>query len=114
VDAARALAFMALVLCNLALIFTNRSATRFIPSMLKVPNPALWWISGGTVAMLVLVMFSPFFQALFQFETAPLGHLVTCLGASVLCTLVLEGLKIPALRRAAGRRLPAPGRDQSL
>jgi len=102
VPCARSLAFMTMVLSNLALIFTNRSPTRAIPSMLKVPNAALWWISGGTVAMLILVMVSPFFQALFQFEPVPLDHLVYCLLASLLCTMMLEGLKLPAIRRMTG------------
>ena len=103
VQTARALAFMTLVLSNLALIFTNRSSSRSIPSMLKVPNGALWWISGGTVSMLTLVLFSPFFQRLFQFRPVPLDDLTYCLVASLLCTVILEGLKIPAIRRMTGQ-----------
>lgn len=102
VQCARALAFMTLVLSNLALIFTNRSPTRYIPSMLKVPNAALWWISGGTVSMLILVMVSPFFQALFQFGPVPLSHFVYCVMAGVLCTVMLEGLKLPVISRMTG------------
>ena len=103
VQCARCLAFMTLVLSNLALIFTNRSATRSIPSMLKVPNAALWWITGGTVSMLILVMFSPFFHSLFKFRPVPLDDLVYCLLASVFCTVILEGLKMPAIRRMTGQ-----------
>jgi len=99
---ARCLAFMTLVLSNLALIFTNRSATRSIPSMLKVPNTALWWISGGTVAMLTVVMSTPFFQRLFKFRPVPLDDLLYCLAAAFFCTMILEGLKIPAVRRIMG------------
>ena len=100
---ARCLAFMTLVLSNLALIFTNRSATRFIPSMLSVPNAALWWISGCTVAMLALVMISPFFQGLFQFQAVPLDDLGYCLSACALCTVVLESLKLRPFQRNSGR-----------
>ncbi len=113
VPAARALSFMTLVLSNLALIFTNRSATRFIPSTLRVPNPALWWISGGTIAMLLLVLFSPFFQALFQFQPVSMVGLAYGLMATILCTAILEALKLPAVRRAAAGHRGEDG-DQSL
>ena len=49
-DAARALAFLTLVVSFLVIILANRSWTRGIFSMLRVPNPALWWVIGGTTA----------------------------------------------------------------
>ncbi|MEZ4524316.1 MAG: cation-translocating P-type ATPase [Desulfobacterales bacterium] len=50
-QSARALAFMTLVISNLALIFANRSETRSIPGSHRGPNEALWWINGATMLM---------------------------------------------------------------
>ncbi len=97
-QSARALAFMTLVLSNLALIFTNRSETRSILSTISVPNTALWWVSGGTLLMLILVMALPFFHALFQFCHVPPDDLIYCLLASFGCILILEFLKTPFVR----------------
>lgn len=43
---ARALGFTTLVVANLGLILANRSWSPTIVSMLRGPNPALWWMSG--------------------------------------------------------------------
>jgi Ca2+-transporting ATPase len=68
---ARALGFSAIVLGNLALIFVNRSADRPALAGLRRPNPALWWIAGGTLAALAAAIYVPPAAAIFQF--APLG-----------------------------------------
>ena len=90
---ARALAFMTLVICNLGLIFTNRSDTLPIWKALGIPNPALWWITGGTTLMLTLVMTLPFFHRLFQFCPLHPEDLLGTLAAAILCVFVLEGWK---------------------
>ena len=46
-DAARALTFATLVVSFLTIILVNRSWTRTVVSMLRAPNPALWWVVGG-------------------------------------------------------------------
>lgn len=90
---ARALAFMTLVISNLALIFTNRSDTASIWSTFKIPNPALWWITGFTIIMLGLVMMLPFFHELFRFCYVHPEDILFCLAATIFCILILEGLK---------------------
>ena len=63
--------FAAIVVGNLALIYVNRSQSRSAWRMLGEWNPALWWISGGTLAALAAVIYVPAAAAIFRF--APLG-----------------------------------------
>ena len=49
-------AFVSLVIGNLGLIFANRSRTLTILQSLRTPNKALWWITGGAIFFLVLVL----------------------------------------------------------
>jgi Ca2+-transporting ATPase len=69
--AARALAFTTLVVGNIALIFANRSWQRTIFASLGSPNRFLWWISGGAMLCLGLVLGVPWLRELFRF--APVG-----------------------------------------
>ncbi len=105
-DEARAITFATLVISNLALIFTNRSWKGTIRHTLRVRNPALWWITGGTLVVLGLVLYIPFTQKLFQFSTLHVADLAICLVASVLSILWFELLKMFTRRRAR----PRPGR----
>ena len=66
-DAARALAFVSLVLSSLALIAANRSRTRTAWAMFGTRNPALGWISGATLVVLTLLMTIPALRSLFGF-----------------------------------------------
>jgi Ca2+-transporting ATPase len=99
-EEARALTFTTLVLANLALIFTNRSWSRTIPGTLHVPNPALWWVVGGTVAFLALVLYVPFSRALFRFSLLHLHDLAICLGAAMCSVLWFEIFKLWKNERA--------------
>ena len=58
-DAARALTFLTLVVSVLVIILANRSWTRSIVSMMRVPNSALWWVVGGAATFLALVLLRP-------------------------------------------------------
>ncbi len=66
-EEARMLAFLNLVIANLGLIFTNRSWTRSALAMLRVPNLALWWVTGGTFGFLALTQVIPFMRNLLNF-----------------------------------------------
>jgi Ca2+-transporting ATPase len=78
-DAARALTFAALVMSFLAIILANRSWTQSILRSLGNPNPALWWVLGGTVACLALVLTWPVAQRLFHFASVQgLDLLLAC------------------------------------
>ncbi|MBA4380351.1 MAG: ATPase, partial [Anaerolinea sp.] len=64
---ARMLAFVVLVIGNLGMIFANRSRTRSILQTLRLPNPAVWWVSGSALAVIALVLAVPFLRDLFSF-----------------------------------------------
>lgn len=53
---ARTLAFTTLIIVNLNLILTNRSWWRPTLATLNTPNPALWWVLGGGVVFLALIL----------------------------------------------------------
>ena len=67
----RAIAFATIVCCNLALIHATRSRVLSLFSALGRPNPALWWVTGGTLAALAAAIYAPPAAALFRF--APLS-----------------------------------------
>jgi len=64
----RALAFSTLVVTNLGLILANRSRTQSALSTLRVPNPAIWWVVGGALAVLLLTLNVPFLRSIFSFD----------------------------------------------
>ena len=99
----RALTFVTFILANLALILANRSTTRPIGATLHSPNPALWWVIGGALAMLALVLYIPFARDLFRFSRLQKMDLVICSVAGVFSVVWLETVKIFSRRRAAGR-----------
>ncbi len=94
----RALTFTTLVVANLCLILTNRSWTRTIVSMFRVPNGALWWVIGSGTVCLGLILYVPFLQRLFHFDSLGAMDLVICLSAAVVSVLWFEGLKVLRFR----------------
>lgn len=90
----RALTFTTLIVANLALVLTNRSQTRTILSTLSIPNVMLWWIIGGAVALLTLVLYIPFLRELFHFATLHLNDVLICLAAGFASILWFEGVKV--------------------
>lgn len=93
---ARALTFTTLVMANLGLIFTNRSQSRSMLATLRSPNAALWWITGGVVALLGLALYVPLLRDLFGFSALSLVDVLIALGGglvSVLCFEVFKGVR---------------------
>ncbi len=93
-EEARALTFTTLVLANLALIFTNRSWAKTILGRLGSPNPALWWVVGGTLCFLGLAIYVPLSRALFRFSVLHLHDLAVCTGAAILSIAWFEVFKL--------------------
>jgi Ca2+-transporting ATPase len=104
---ARALTFCTLIIANLGLILTNRSWSRTIISTLQSPNKALWWVVGGTLLFLGMVLYFPFLRDLFRFSKLHPVDLTICLGAGVLSIMWFEVLKM-LNRRFKGSRLVMP------
>jgi P-type Ca2+ transporter type 2C len=98
-QAARALGFICLVVANLGLILTNRSNTRGLFSILKTPSPTSWWVIGGTVVFLTLVLTVPFLRNLFHFGPLHTIDLIKCLGVAVVSITMLEILKLRPIRK---------------
>lgn len=91
---ARTLSFTTLIIANIGLILTNRSWSRTILSTLRSPNAALWWVLGGAVFFLGVVLYIPFLRGLFHFSTLHLTDLTICLAAGVFSILWFEGFKM--------------------
>ena len=96
---ARSLTFTTLVVANLGLIFTNRSWSRTFIDTLRAPNMASWWSAGGAVAFLGLVLYVPFLQDLFRFETLHPVDLLICLAAGAVSITWFEALKMINVHR---------------
>jgi len=91
---ARALTFATLVVANLMLILADRSWNRIIIETLRAPNPALWWVIAGSVAVLALAVYVPFLRAMFRFSILHPGDVAICLGAGVASLLWFEAWKL--------------------
>jgi Ca2+-transporting ATPase len=98
-EEARWLSFTSLVIGNLGLIFTNRSWTRSILATMRIPNKALWWVTGGALGFLSLVSLVPFFRTLFGFAAHFTWELAVCLSAGLVSILVSESVKLPLFQR---------------
>ena len=94
---ARAITFTTLILANLALIFTNRSWSTARKRTAR--NSALWWIVGGTLALLAAILYVPSLRALFRFNVLHPIDLAVCVGAAAIGTLWFEALKLIQRRR---------------
>jgi Ca2+-transporting ATPase len=93
-EAARALTFVALVTAFLVVLLANRSSTLTIVEGFRAPNTALWFVLGGTVGILALVLLFPFAQRLFHFAPIHAGDLLLSIAAGLACTLWFEALKL--------------------
>jgi Ca2+-transporting ATPase len=100
---ARMFAFVSLVIGNLGLIFANRSRTLSIIQSLRVPNKALWWVTGGAIFFLAIVLTIPILRNVFLF--APLHRwemaLLSLSGLSSI--LFAESIKLKALQKVIYR-----------
>jgi Ca2+-transporting ATPase len=79
----RAVAFAAIVLGNLALLFSMRSRSRTIVETLPAPNPALWWISVGALAALAAAIYVPALASLFRFSALSAIELALAAAAGI-------------------------------
>jgi Ca2+-transporting ATPase len=98
--AARALMFATLVVAFIVIILVNRSWTRSVFAMLRVPNPALPWVVLGACAFLALVLVVPVVQKLFHFAPLHAMDVLLSMTAGVACVLWFELVKL------VKRRLP--------
>ncbi|MBN1576693.1 MAG: cation-translocating P-type ATPase [Chitinispirillaceae bacterium] len=102
-EAARALSFLTLVVCNLGTILSNRSLTRFGISMLREKNKAFKWVMTGTSLLLCLVLTVPFLRGLFQFGAVSFNDLLLSLTGGIVTVGLMELVKLIPLQRRNSR-----------
>ena len=92
-EEARAFAFATLVVGNLALIFSNRSATRPIWVTLRTPNTMLWVVVGMALAMLLAALYIPWAVGVLRFAPLPVHELAAACALGVMSVFWFEGIK---------------------
>ncbi len=97
-EAARTLAFLTLVICNLGIILSNRSLSRSGFSMLREKNEAFKWVVTGTVAVLILILIVPFFRKLFRFGTVTCEDFALAVAGACMAVALMELVKVFLMR----------------
>ena len=110
---ARALAFTTLILSNLGLILANRSWTQTIVSRIFVPNRALWFVTGGAVGFLGLVLSVPSLLRLFRFAPITPAEVASAAALGLASILWFEILKLANGRRRRRRHSSVPRRKMA-
>ncbi len=98
-DQARAFAFAALIVSNLAQIFSNRSHSRSALDVLRAPNPMLWAVSAGALTLLLLALYLPPLAAVFRFAPLSAMQLLAAAGIGMSTMVWFELLKFARRRR---------------
>jgi Ca2+-transporting ATPase len=98
---ARTLTFTTLIIANLGLMMTNRSWTSSFATIMRAPNAALWWVTGGAIVFLGLALNVPLFRDVFRFGALHPVDLVICVSAGVGSMIWFEFFKMFSRSRAA-------------
>ncbi len=106
IDQARALAFTAMVVGNIGLIFVNRSLSRNLILSISLPNPALWWVTFAAILILSAALFIPAISSLFYFGQPSVFYVSISVGAAIACSLIIALFKSSGLRQSVVRKPP--------
>jgi P-type Ca2+ transporter type 2C len=98
---ARAFAFATLVVGNLTLILSNRSATRSLWATLRTPNWTLWGVLGLASALLLAALYVPWAVGVLRFAPLPAHELAAACALGLLSVLWFEGIKWARRRSGA-------------
>jgi Ca2+-transporting ATPase len=90
---ARAFAFATLVVGNLALILSTRSATRSLWASLCTPNNTLWIVVSLAFALLLSALYIPWAVGVLRFAPLPPHELAAACGLGLMSVLWFEGIK---------------------
>ena len=92
--AAGSFGFAAIVFGNLAMIHATRSRERLMLDATRSPNPALWWITGGTLAALAASIYVQPVAELFRFAPLPPAYLALAATSGIAGVLWYEIYKL--------------------
>ena len=92
-EVARALTFTAMVIADLGLILSNRSHSRNLLAAIGMRNQALWWVVGGALSFLGLVLYVPLLRQLFHFGYLHADDILIALAAGMVCIIGVEAAK---------------------
>jgi Ca2+-transporting ATPase len=106
-DQLRTLSFVTIVVANLALICTNRSWSESMLASFRRPNSAFWWVIGGTIFFLGIVLFIPAMRELFGFAPVSLEELLICIIGGAVSVVWFEIFKVVRARKSRA----CPGND---
>jgi len=67
----------------------------------------MWWVAGGALTFLVLLLSVPFLQVLFHFSTLHPGDIALCVGAGAVSLAWFEALQAPQRWRLRRPRFAA-------
>lgn len=90
----RSVAFLCLVSSNLGMILTHLSKDLPFYRVLSRSNTILYWISGLTILILILIFHVDLFTHLFGFERIRLVDVVSSVSIGLIVSLVWESKKI--------------------
>lgn len=91
---AKVISFTTLIVANLSLIVTNRSWSKNVFGIMHKYNPAQWWVVGGTLSLLFVVLYVPFLQDLFSFDTIHFGDFLIAAGVGIISVAWFEIYKL--------------------
>lgn len=89
-DEARALAFLAVVVCNLALIFVSRSRSESLARIFVKPNRVYWWIVAGAGSAVAVAIGVPPAAEVFGFAQ-PSWSAVAAVTAAAVAVVLASG-----------------------
>ena len=91
---ARTLSFIAIVFANLLLIITNLSHTDHFIQILKNKNESLFFVLGGTLVSLFLILNIPFLRNVFYFAPLSINQILIIFFVALASVTWFEGYKI--------------------
>ncbi|MEI7541680.1 MAG: cation-translocating P-type ATPase [bacterium] len=91
---ARTMAFATVVFSNICMILTNLSWTRNVFEIIRDPNPAMWWVISGALALITSVLYIPGLRTLFGFGILHLNDLLICIAAGFFSIAWFEIAKV--------------------
>ncbi len=92
-NTARTLTFATLIVANIGLIMVNRSWNRSLLKTLRTYNSAVWWVAGGALLFLGLVVYTPGLRDVFHFSALNGLDLLIALVAGISSILWFELVK---------------------